>query len=244
MRQSQRLWNRKGQLTLFILLGLIVLLVFASFFALMPKSRIPLDFTAPSIQSYLDNCLTQTAEEGLGLLGKQGGRIQLQEYVSAPHHGISFWLKEGALTAPSKEEMENQLVLYINNNLGRCINGFEAFEDRGWQVEASSFSTTTSINRQDVSFAVSYPISITQEESSLSISELRATLQVRLGYVHDAAREATLFMQKNGKMDLTALDASTLNITIFPYKDALIYQFADQNSILQNKPFVFNLAIS
>jgi hypothetical protein len=51
-------------------------------------------------------------------------------------------------------------------------------------------------------------------------------------------------MHTQGKIDLTALNAAQLNVTIFPYKDALIYQFVDEKSELKNKHFVFNFAVS
>ena len=244
MKPSQHLWN-KGQLTIFMVMAVVVLLLFVFVFVLNSRDNaLKLDFTSESIQGYLDNCLRQTAEDALELLGKQGGRIQLQDYVPAPHHGITVWLKNGTLGAPTADDMESQLSWFIGNNIERCTNDFKDFNDKGWQVEAGEFSSSASINQQDVSFAANYPLTIRQQESSIVLAQLSASLPVRLQHIHSTAAQAAQLMQKNGKIDMTALDSSTLNATIFPYKDALIYQFVDEQSELKNKAYVFNIAVS
>ncbi len=243
MKPSQRLWN-KGQITIFMMMAVVVLLIFALVFIAYSRESIDLSFSESSIQQYIDGCLKQTAEDGLELLGKQGGRIQLQDYVSAPHYGITYWLKDNTLSVPPAAEMELQLSGYVDRNIGRCIKNFEEFEHQGWTVEAGELSSSVSINQQEVSFSATYPITVGQQESTLFISQLHASVPIRLQHIHLTAQQAAQSMQQNGKIDLSASDMSGLNVTIFPYKQALIYQFADGQSELKNKPFVFNIAIS
>jgi hypothetical protein len=242
MTSSKRLRN-KAQLAIFMVLAVVVLLIFAFIFLLYQSNKIPLEFTAESIQGYLDGCLRQTAEDALELLGRQGGSIQLEGYVAAPSYGISYWLKDTILKIPTEEHMEEQLAFYIHNNLEKCIN-LEDFEGRGWRVEAGRLFTRASLNKEDVSFTATYPLTVRQQERSLAISRLTTSVPVRLQHIHSTASHAAEFMQQHGKIDLTALDASGLNVTIFPYNNALMYQFSDEHSLINNKNFVFNIALS
>lgn len=227
-----------------MVMAVVLLMAFAFVFLLYSRGGVNLEFTSPSIQSYLDGCLKQTAEDGLELLGKQGGRIWLQDYVSAPHYGITYWLKDDTLSIPTTQTMESELSGYINNNLERCINDFEEFEDRGWDVAAGDISTSVSINQDEVSIVALYPLTVTQQENILTITQFTARLPVRLRHIHSTASGAAQFMHANGKIDLTMLDSSELNTTVFPYKNALIYHFSDEQSKLKNGPFVFNVALS
>jgi hypothetical protein len=78
--------NNKAQLTFFLLIGFIVLFIMGFLFYVNKKSteyrtktetittqEVPYDITA--IKSYVDNCLSKTARNGMKLLGEQGGRI-------------------------------------------------------------------------------------------------------------------------------------------------------------------------
>jgi hypothetical protein len=169
MDRSQHLSN-KGQLTIFMVMAVVLLFVCAFVFMLYSRNAIHLDFTAPSIQEYLNNCLRQTSEEGLELLGKQGGRIQLQDYVSAPQYGITYWLKGKTLSVPSIADMESQLLWYLGNNIDRCINDFEDFEDKGWQVDSGEFSALVSINQNEISIVAAGEHTLNQQTYRLITS--------------------------------------------------------------------------
>lgn len=69
---------KHGQLTLYIIIGLLVLIAFSITLyvgsTITPKIT-PTPPPTNSINDYITTCLTLTAAEGLNLLGKQGGRL-------------------------------------------------------------------------------------------------------------------------------------------------------------------------
>jgi hypothetical protein len=81
--------NRKGQVTIFIIIGVLVLLISATFFYVRytrVREAIPvipvledIPEQAQPVSIYVQTCLSFLAEEGLRKLGTQGGYIDLEE---------------------------------------------------------------------------------------------------------------------------------------------------------------------
>ena len=79
--------SRKGQITLFIIIGIVILISTALFFML--KSKITREEIAPGVsmiveelpsaflpvQPFIEKCIEKTAKQGLVILGQRGGYI-------------------------------------------------------------------------------------------------------------------------------------------------------------------------
>ncbi|MDP7115636.1 MAG: hypothetical protein QF915_01135, partial [Candidatus Woesearchaeota archaeon] len=87
MRKSHNL-ERKGQLSLFLVLGVIIVAGALIFFTLSDKSTsdrdvqskvvdVPVEFQP--ISNFIDNCIIHVATEGLQVLGLQGGYIDVEK---------------------------------------------------------------------------------------------------------------------------------------------------------------------
>ena len=82
--------RKKSQVTLFIILGTVILVIFALVFYLISyvseiKGQEDIDETQKipaelkPINDYIESCLSRVAQDGLELLGLQGGRIPSSE---------------------------------------------------------------------------------------------------------------------------------------------------------------------
>lgn len=80
---------KRGQVTIFIVLGLVVLLIVGVFYftkikvAEVPAEEITISKIAAEFQpvrDYVTSCVEQTAKEGLRLVGEQGGYIYPEDY--------------------------------------------------------------------------------------------------------------------------------------------------------------------
>jgi len=214
---------KKAQLSLLIILGVVVLIAFILVFMLIGNS----------------------AEDGITLLGKQGGRIILKDYALAPNFGISYAVKANAKTLPSIPTMEDELSLYIKSNLNFCLEDFDSLKEQGWTVEKGEFSSSASINAQDVGIRTAYPLVFTLKDQRISLDTFAVSLPIRLKHLHESAHSVVDFsLSHNNSVDLGYLDGIGLNATIFLYKGALIYRFSDELSQIGNRPYEFFFAIS
>jgi hypothetical protein len=102
-------WNKKGQITLFIIIGLVILsiVVFALFYinrATQDTDLEPTDVPAElvPVRNYVEDCLYETSKDAFLVLGQSGGYINPEE-----HFAKSFYPTEaGALEfSPGSERL-------------------------------------------------------------------------------------------------------------------------------------------
>ncbi|MBI2666374.1 hypothetical protein HYX13_02065 [Candidatus Woesearchaeota archaeon] len=137
--------NKRGQVTLFIVLGLIILLTTSLLFASQsilqtqekqPKILVPgVDL---SLQVYIENCLEKTTIKGTTLLMAQGGYENPLFFVPFQENKAPYYLEYNSDTAfllsPSKKMMEEELSLYIEKNLESCMQHFAPFAREGIMI--------------------------------------------------------------------------------------------------------------
>ncbi len=137
------LLNKRGQMTLFIIAGVVIL--FAAFFIgylqnenfrqrvesqLFGVSVVPEQ--AKGVVSYINNCVEDIAVDGIKLLGFQGGYIEIpksinsRQYLQAdPLTKVPYWIYGNKAAIPSPQQMELQLENYINKRVDAECDFYE-----------------------------------------------------------------------------------------------------------------------
>ena len=242
--------KKRGQITIFIIFGLIFLLFFL--IILFTKSyRIEKIGAVSSgelnpIKNYVDLCAKSSASDALYLLGVQGGYTTPPKlYFQSAYAKIAYWYYEGQDTSPTIEEMEQELSSYVNRALPECIESLNAFNNMGFEFEFGEINTKTKINENNVEFKIDYPITIIKGESKAEINEFYKVIPVRLGHIHNIAKEIVgKEVEDPDWVDMTYLVNQDLNFKIYPYdENTLIYSVLDNQSIVElNTPFIFLFA--
>lgn len=238
---------KKSQMSLIILAAIFIVIIAAFIFYIayyFKQSPIePLAFEKLSIENYINNCVKKTGEEGLKLLGIQGGSIILADYLQTPNFGISYLYHNGN-KVPSIEKMQNELSSYMNNNLNVCLKDLNDFKAQGWNVEKGVVSTAASINELDVLFEVNYPMKIASKGNTLNFEVFASKINVRLKYIYNLV---TSIVDLNSKIprsvDRTALSNYDVDITVFPYEHSMIYVIDDSKSSILKQPYRFMFAM-
>jgi len=231
--------KKRGQITPFIILGLVFLLFFL--IILFTKSyRIEKIGTVYSsemspIKNYVDLCAKSSATDALYLLGVQGGYTTPPKlYFQSAYAKIAYWYYQGEDTSPTIEEMEQELSSYINRALPECIENLDAFSVMGFEFEFGEINTETKINENNVEFRIDYPITIIKGESKAEINEFYKIIPVRLGHIHSIAEEIVKKeIEDPDWIDMTYLVNQDLNFKIYPYdENTLIYSLLDNQSVI------------
>jgi hypothetical protein len=172
-------FGKRAQITIFIIIGIIILLSTGVYLyvreagvglptILQPK-------TAP-IETFITLCLERTARDALNLIGAQGGFLTLPpailynptRYVDAiPGIGggldgpkIPYWYYEGKTQYPHYSYIQREVELYIEQNIGSCIDDFRAFKDEFDIVERSNVTATVLLNEEDTVASIDYAIDV------------------------------------------------------------------------------------
>lgn len=172
--------NSKGQLTVFIIIGLLILISIATLvYFTQVRTTAPLKrvVAVPQevqpIYDHVATCISDISKQGLERLGTQGGYINLPPYISNnpnahiknDEFGISktaLWYYEGEDRTPTISFMQKELQDHIKIQLETCVN-FEAFQEN-YEIQAASPIT-----------------SIVTFTDSQVIAEVKWLLNIRIG---------------------------------------------------------------
>ncbi len=194
----------KGQVTVFIILGLLLLLALLllvffrkELFAFRPSELIPTE--KGRLGQVVTGCIETLGDEALSLLGAQGGYIEVPPDIKndaalhlalSPFLVIPYWAYGENSRVPSLQEIKLQLDRYLEDNLAECALSQELFRTSYEVRQKAPPDADTEITDKKVLFNVRWNIEIRDPEGEV-IAELlqhQAESKVKLKKVHETAR--------------------------------------------------------
>lgn len=212
--------RKKAQVSEFIIVGVILLIATGVFIYIRANlelpDQVPQDFLP--VKTYVEGCTQQVTQEAVDLLGVQGGYIEIPDYIRydptsyVQEAGIGFriplWYYKGETRMPSKQDMEQDISRYIENNVLDCIDGFLPFEDQFVIEELSSPRAETTIADDKVIVLLKYDILLKDEvnDRTFELNEYIAKSTSNLGDVYDLARDILLTENEKGFLENITMD--------------------------------------
>jgi hypothetical protein len=110
---------KKGQVTIFIVIGLVILVVLGLFLYLTNhlKQYNPAQVQQKVAETAVNSCIEAAAKEGIFLIGIHGGTIE-----KGPYYNLSYAVKGNRKVLISEDGMNAELKSYIEEKLPGCIN--------------------------------------------------------------------------------------------------------------------------
>ncbi len=197
--------GKKGQITLFVILGIILVGGVLAYFLLRNSfsiGSVPARFQ--ELNQYVLDCSKNSAQTGIDLLEKQGGYIYLPEFSSgsefAPSSSqldffgapVPYWYYvSGGNTiqeqAPSKAMMKEQLERFIAEDLERC--SLSAFADRGFTIDRAKPSVSVTINDESVAVQLREKISASFGNEQALLENFDFSVGSKLGKLYTTAQD-------------------------------------------------------
>lgn len=216
--------KKRGQITVFIVIGIVILFAvgFVLYAATIQEKLRQFTTKETEIEQFIGSCINDVSKEAIQRIGVTGGYLDVpQEIQINPRSYLSFapntepkiplWYYRGEQRIPSRKSIEQQISRYVSSNINTCINDFAAFKDRFTVRSIGNITTETTIADTSVFVKVTYPVEA-QEKSTGILSRTQPvgrSIDVKLGRIHDMAidilrseNEKTFF--ENLTMDLLA----------------------------------------
>jgi len=213
--------GKKGQLSVFIIIAIIIVASVSLYFLLRGKAvsqEIPKEFMP--VESYFLSCIEERAEEGIEILESRGGYIYLpgfepgSEYMPTSNQlnflgtSVPYWyyLSGNNLVkeqVPLKTEMERQLENYIEENLD-C--SFEDFEEKGFEIELSEIEADVKISDVKVDVSVKADLDIKFGEQEAVINKHFKEIDSKLGRFYSEARKIYDYEKEEAFLENYAID--------------------------------------
>lgn len=246
---------KKGQVTIFIILGIIlVTAIFAIYKAKdylieaqwrTEKTKTAmLPSEAQEIRVYTESCVKEISEESIKIIGMQGGYIIQPEYVLETNFSkISYAYYYGRKLLPSVEKIQEELSLYIELFLPLC---FDENDFADLNITTRRIDAETTINQNSVSIRVDYPISYSKDSANYEVQGVySAEIPVRLGRIYDFANGIVENEISNpDNLDMSYLLSDEMDTEVLPQENNTIitYVIKDSGSMIDNEPYIFMFA--
>lgn len=238
---------KRGQITIFIIFGFMILIIFGLLYAQKDKLanlKIGQEVKSP-IQNYVESCLDMTASYGIGLIGMQGGYITPpQIYYNKTYGKMGFGFYEGTNTLPELSEIQLRLQDYINQNINSdCLKDFTTFREKGYQITYQPPTTEIVFTDKLVEVKLNMPIEYTVKNDKMLIDSFVVSIPVRMRQIHEHSNNlANQRVQTPEYINLTYMGEMNMNAFVMTYNDAHVYIIEDTRSKLFNKPYRFLFA--
>jgi len=233
--------SKRGQLTLFIILAIIIIAVgLVVFFIFRPQTNAPnTQEQVSGVKTYLSELIESQVHQNILTVAHQGGYSYAPiNSFETPYADISFWVVGNQTSYPSLEEITYQIDL-LNfmmglNNLSLTFPGYE--------ISQGTLETNTRINDDSVQVSVKWPVTIRKNEVTQTIEDYNFNYNIRLKKLYNAATYTANLVAKDILPTQMPLD---MNLTVYVYDNASLYEIQDTNKNYQlnEQPYNFVFAV-
>jgi len=219
--------RKRGQITVFVIIGLIVLLTYFLLSYYKKESIEETELIMPElipVQNYVIRCTENLAREAIDLVGLNGGYVYFPPWISndassylqlspIPELKNPYWWHDGISTIPRLNFIADQISEYAENNMEACIDNFTSFGDTYEVIELGNFEVMTIIGEEDITVKTTYPIEV-KDKFNKTLAKLQrfpVIIPIRLKKVYEMAtkimeRENKDYFIEKRTIDLMSLD--------------------------------------
>jgi hypothetical protein len=198
--------RRKGQITVFIIIGLIIVIsIFLYLYLKQRANYFQPEVVTPTeimpIQQYVQSCIYDSAKDAINTLGMQSGFIEIpadirrnpSSYLRVDPFGMlirPFWYYRGQVRIPSEDYLKYEISQYVQDNLINCVGDFRAFAKQ-FDIVAGQARVTTSMGDKSVIVEVDFPIEIRDRKvrKITNIRKFKSEVPVRLKAAYQLAKK-------------------------------------------------------
>ena len=230
---------RKAQLSWFVVLGLVFLIMLllvswlaysTRFISKKPQQLVASESELEKVKTYLEDCEKELAEDTLVLIGNQGGKIVVEDYFEVEGNKVGI-VSDGL---SSLEDISKDVAGYIDQKLARtCMP--ETVTKKA--VETSRPKTSITFNGKETVVETNWEVTLTFENNTKQgIDMLKFSLPVRMKLIHEAI---TKDLETPGT-DLNFVDSlDNMDVKKVSYPDNILNIIIDHKSEVKDKPYRF-----
>jgi hypothetical protein len=264
--------KKRGQVTIFMILGIIILLSVASLFLLRnyivaeqikqdEADTLELSLNADKIKGEVNWCIDRTAKDAVITLGYYGGKDDLVgPFFDEEIFDANYLYYLGEEKTSSIEDMELILGEMMTEQLPKCFEKFESLKKinineeiinteliaESFQVEKGKVNSSVIINEGSVNFNVNWPLEIRFKNKVKVIEQFpNARLNIALDRMGLFLEEFMERMRMNPQfVDMFYLLEQNYSIQTSVFNnDTYVFLFEDENSIVDYDPLTFLFSV-
>ncbi len=204
--------EKRGMISVFIIIGLFILLIITlvySFYQGIIPAPSFLPKRSDAVTTFTESCIEGIARNGLEIMSVQGGYINIPDNLRLSNSYISmgfkvpYWYYRGRDMMPSVQQMDQELGVYVTENLPDCIDDFRAFPEYEI-VPLSNISTDAQIGDRDVSIKTNYRLRVRHpgaQDEYVYIDDYSVDFKSGFGKTYKLAKELMEYENSQGFLE-------------------------------------------
>ena len=174
--------SKKGQITIFVILGLILVVSFMIIFLLIkpPEIRV-VDEDNP--QAFIESCTRGAVEEAIDILSKKGGDISPKGYINFKGEEITYLCYINNFYDPCInqrplliEHIEKEITDYVTPIVAECFIDLETKLRNRYDIETSRLEIKTRLQSKNVAVVIDKDLKISRKGDVRDFNEFRMNL--------------------------------------------------------------------
>ena len=253
--------SKNGQVTVFIILGIILLATTVLFYYIQmgPIAEGETFFfqDTSSINIFIEGCLSSVGEDGIFYIGERGGYYDnnsLDSFIIFNFKEqydllIPFYFDSEETFIPSIEEIEEQLSLYIEDNLETCLSNFTSFTTQGWVVEGSDLSVESLIRDDNILLELNYPLQVIISEDIFEFEHFQNIVELDFISIYNVVEETLEAQKETPDFIIIGSLGDLARINSFSYEidyigdDVVWYTLLFDQDLKRGYPFEWGFAV-
>ncbi len=174
--------SNRSQVTIFIIMALIIIVLVAIFFSIKHPLIIPtIDDSNP--QAFIESCTREATEEALARINRNGGDIEPKGYLMYNGEEIVYLCFNGVYykfcvnqRPLLVEHIENEITNFITPRVKECFSTLESRYKRTYDIETGEMKLTTRLYPDQVIVEINKKFKMTKGDSIKEFDKFKMTL--------------------------------------------------------------------
>jgi len=242
---------KRGQVTFFTIVALLVIVIAVFITYLMPpriKTEFPSAISLPphlqSVHNMVNTCLSFAAKNAVLVTAARGGSYTPKKVYEYPPLLISYLYNQGQSLLPTLQEMETSIAKVTRDLAQECVD-FSRFPTLKI-TPVRAMESTAIIDENKVTIQTTYPLTIIKDavKSDLSIPYTH-TVAVNLKRVYNALSLINNNIQKDpSSVPLSTTLQTGMNVEVMSLDEkTFLYVLTDRQSIIDDLPLTIIFAV-
>jgi len=175
MRDMKKLGekNKHGQVTIFIIIAIVILVIGVLIFLFYPQIKTGLGFEEKNPSAFIQTCIEEEIENSVNELSLQGGSLAPEHYILYDNAKVEYlcytgeYYKTCVMQQPMlKEHIESEIENEIKTEVKNCFDSMkESYEKRGYGVNLRQGETNIELLPKRIIATFDYSLTLTKGES-------------------------------------------------------------------------------
>lgn len=210
--------NKKSQVTIFIIIGIIIVVLGILIYFFYPKMKGFVVLTTTP-QGFIQNCIEEELENNIKLMSSQGGKLIPENYFLYEDNKIEYlcYTNEYYLPCVVQQPMlyrsvSNEIKRGITEKTKECLKSLkETYEKKGYQISMNPGEINVELNPKRIILHTNYSVVVADKKSSETFEDLRVIIDNNLYELLGIANNIISFETKYGDSE------TTIYMSLYPH---------------------------